>query len=221
MSPNLVRPTIHPPAFLSHPEQCHCSPCCQPQLHVLLLQLLLAQASCFVLQEELEEAKLIFTMIHDIYKKLFLKTSLPVTKFSLCESSITDNLTDTYLSCLIQIGEFLSWYQFWDELGQIETKIDEVLKMISVRYHESHPCNLVKSSEQMMSLQLMRKKMERMKKALEEERMMEVKMSLLKCNEDNVTDNVVTPDVARQPTSRLGQYILANFNSFKSFIIMQ
>ena len=142
--------------------------------------------------------------MQDLHKQLLKKTKSSIKRLNLCDNYISDKLNFSYLGCLLQQGEFLGWHQLWDDYQVTSTRCAEVIKCISWRYFEWNPSHLVWHCEQSRSVSLLRLKQERSNKRREEERLMELRMSLLQCDE-TVT---VTPDVARPVTSRIGQFLI-------------
>ena len=214
MSPSLVRHNYDPPEFLYHPEHCQCLPCCQPSVHTIILRLVSTQAACLVLQEELEDARSMFTMLHELYKQLLKKTNTAIKRFNLSDTLLTDQLNSSYLGCLLQQGEFLGWHQLWGDYQVTSTRCDDIINTISWQHMEWNPAHLVWYCEQTRSVALVKLKQERSTKRQEQERMMELKMSMLQC--DDMSETVtVTPDVARPATSRIGQFLETLSLSFK------
>ena len=209
MSPSLMRHNNNPPSFLHHPDTCDCPPCSLPLLHQVILKIMFTQAWSLVLQEDVEQAKSTFALLHETFQLLSNKTESAIKRQNITTDDQLEDLRYIYMGCLLQEAECLAWHQLWDDVSEVNKKYSQVVNDISGSYLDNNPSLLVWHAEQVRSCEMLREKEERRRRKEEEDMMMVTQMqSLLQCHDQQ--EDVVTPECTKTTNSRIGQLQFIN-----------
>ena len=207
MSPTLVRLNNNHPDFLRHPATCGCLPCDQPRLHVLVLQLMMTSAWSLMLQEAVEEALQLFSLVRDTFPLLLAKTKAAASRAELCPGAAAeaeDSLRLAHLRCLLQEAECLLWQGRWDSHPGLDTEMRDTIAATSPASLDTRPELVVWCEELRVSVAANTQRRLGRERRLREEAAMVTGMAALDCGDTDLED-ALTPDCSMVARSRIGK----------------